>query len=72
MNPTWEYFKLVSFVVGWFGVFLFLLAIIFGRHVGYETALLICFWFWIMIVLVFLVIVLGNIGIVFLQRILKK
>jgi hypothetical protein len=70
MNPTWEYFKLVSFVVAWFGVFL--LAIIFGRQVGYETALLVCFWFWLMIVLVFIVIIVGNLGLIFLKRIFKR
>ena len=72
VNPTWEYFKLISFVVGWFGVLLFLLAVIFGRHVGYESALRICFGFWIMIILVFMLIVLGNLGLVFLQRIMRR
>ncbi len=72
INPTWEYFKLITFVVTWFGVFLFLLAVIFGRQVGYETALIICFWFWLMIVMVFLVIVLGNLGMIFVQRIFKN
>ncbi len=71
VNPTWEYYKLISFIVGWIGVFLFLLAVIFGRQVGYETALFICFWFWLLIILVFLLIIFGNFGIIILKKILK-
>jgi len=49
-NPTWEYFKLINFIIFWFGLFLFLLAMIFGGQVGYETALIICFWLWIIVI----------------------
>jgi len=71
-NPTWEYFKLISFVNIWFGVFLFLLAIIFGRQVGYKAALIICSWFWVLVVLVFLLILVGNIAVIFLQKVFNQ
>jgi DNA-directed RNA polymerase subunit RPC12/RpoP len=47
-NPTWEYFKLIIFVTFWIGFVLFLIALIFGRVLGYDSALIICFWFWIL------------------------
>jgi hypothetical protein len=71
-NPTWEYFKLIIFINVWFGVFLFLLAVIFGRQVGYKTALIICFWFWVLVVLVFLLIFVGNLTVIFLQKAFNK
>jgi len=71
-NPTWEYFKLINFVIFWFGLFLFLLAIIFGRQVGYETALIVCFWLWAIVILVFTLIILGNLVVIFLHKTYRK
>lgn len=71
-NPTWEYFKLIIFVIFWFGLFLFLLAMIFGRQVGHETALIICFWFWIIVIIVFTLIILCNLAVIFLHKIFNK
>ena len=67
-NPTWEYFKLIIFVTFWFGLFLFLLAMIFGRQVGYETAWIVCFWLWIIVIVVFSSIILCNLAIIFFHR----
>jgi len=69
-NPTWEYFKLIIFVIFWFGLFLFLLAMIFGRQVGHETALIICFW--IIVIIVFTLIILYNLAVIFLHKIYIK
>ena len=71
-NPTWEYFKLIIFVICWFGLFLFLLAMIFGSQVGYETALIICFWFWVFVITVLTIIILCNLTIIFLYKIYVK
>jgi len=71
-NPTLEYFKLILFVIFWFGSFLFLLAIIFGRQVGYETALIICFYFWAIVILIIALIVLCNLAAIFLHKTYRK
>jgi len=59
--PTWAYFKDILFVIFLIGVIFFLLAIIFGTVVGYQTALVICFWFWVIAVAVIGAIILTNI-----------
>jgi hypothetical protein len=71
-NPTWEYFKLIIFVIFWFGIFLFLLAIIFGKQTGYESALIVSFWFWIIVIIVISSIILCNLAIIFIYRIYIK
>ena len=71
-NPTWEYFKLIIFVIFWFGILLFLLAIIFGGQVGYESALVVCFWFWIIVIIVISSIILCNLTIILFYRIYIK
>ena len=71
-NPTWEYFKLIIFVIFWFGIFLFLLAMIFGRQVGYKSALIVCFWFWIIVITVISLIILCNLAIIFFYRMYIK
>jgi hypothetical protein len=43
-NPTSDYFKLVLFVVFLAESVLFLLAIIFGRILGYVLTMIACFW----------------------------
>ena len=71
-NPTWEYFKLIIFVIFWFGIFLFLLAMIFGRQVGYESALIVCFWFWIIVIIIISSIILCNLAIICFYKIYIK
>ena len=71
-KPTWEYFKLIIFVTFWFGLVLFLIAIIFGRVLGYESALTICFWFWILVVVIFTSIIPSNLAIIFSHKIYIK
>jgi hypothetical protein len=71
-NPTWEYFKLIIFVTFWIGFVLFLIALIFGRALGYDWALMICFWFWILAVLIFTSIVLFNLAVILLHKIYIK
>ena len=71
-NPTWEYFKLIIFVTFWFGLVLFLVAIIFGRVLGYESALTICFWFWVLVVIIFISIILSNLAVIFSHKVYIK
>ena len=71
-KPTWEYFKLIIFVTFWFGLVLFLIAIIFGLVLGYESALTICFWFWILVVIIFTSIILSNLAVIFSHKIYTK
>ena len=71
-KPTWEYFKLIIFVTCWFGLVLFLIAIIFGRALGYESAFTICFWFWILVVIIFTSIILSNLAVIFSHKIYIK
>ena len=71
-KPTWEYFKSIIFVTFWFGLVLFLIAIIFGRVLGYESALTICFWFWILVVIIFTSTILSNLAVIFSHKIYIK
>jgi hypothetical protein len=71
-NPTWEYFKLIIFVIFWFGLVLFLIAVIFGRVLGYKSALTICFWFWILVVIIFTSLILSNLAVIFSHKIYIK
>jgi len=68
-NPTWEHFKFIIFVIFWLGLILFLIALLFGRQVGYESALKICFWLWIILIVVFVLIVLCDLAVIFLRKI---
>jgi Kef-type K+ transport system membrane component KefB len=60
-NPTWDYFKLVLFIVFLAELVLFLMAIIFGRLLGYRDALAACFWLGVVIAGCFAIIVLSNV-----------
>jgi hypothetical protein len=52
-KPTWDYFELLLFILGWLGLFLFLIALIFAHHIGFFTALKVSLGYWIFIVIVF-------------------
>jgi hypothetical protein len=60
-SPTWDYFKLVLFVVFLAELVLFLLAIFFGRILGYDLTMAACFWLGIILAACFALIVLGNV-----------
>jgi hypothetical protein len=60
-NPTWDYFKLVLFVVFLAELVLFLLAIFFGRILGYDLTMAACFWLGMILAACFALIVLGNV-----------
>lgn len=71
-NYTVEYFKLIIFVIFWIGIFLFFIAILFGQVLGYESSLIICFWFWILVIVIFTSIILCNLALIlFSNRVLK-
>jgi len=59
--PTWDYYRDILFVIFLIGAIFFLLAIIFGSVIGYQTALVICFWFWGIAVAVIGAIIFTNI-----------
>ena len=60
-NPTWDYFKLVLFVVFLAELILLLLGIIFGKSLGHDLTMTACFWFGIILAAFFALIVLGNV-----------
>jgi len=60
-DPIWLYFQDILFAIFLIGVIFSLLAMVFGAVVGYQTALVICFWFWAIAVVVVGVIVLLNV-----------
>jgi hypothetical protein len=60
-NPTWDYFKLVLFVVFLAELVLFLVGIIFGRIPGYDLTMIACFWLGIILAACFALIVRGNV-----------
>lgn len=59
-RPTREYIKLLLFIVGWIELFLFIVAALFGRVLGFKITFLICFWIGVIIIAVFLSIILMN------------
>ena len=52
-SPTWQHVKLVLFALGLMELFLFFLAVIFGREVGYAAAFRTCAWFGVIIIVIF-------------------
>jgi hypothetical protein len=63
-NPTWDYFKLLLFVLFLIELILFFMAIIFGRLLGYDLALTACFWLGVIIAACYALIVLSNVLVV--------
>ena len=68
-KPTRDYFELLLFILGWLGLFLFLIALIFGRHVGFISALKVSLGYWIFIIIVFLLIIILNLSYLLFQKI---
>ena len=70
-KPTWDYFELLLFIVGWLGLFLFLVALIFAQHIGIFTALKVSLGYWLFIIIVFLSIILLNLLYILIKKSLR-
>ena len=70
-KPTWDYFELLLFILGWLGLFLFLIALIFAHHVGLISALKVSLGYWVFIVIVFISIIIINLVYLLFQKTLK-
>lgn len=68
-HPTWGYFESIFYVMLWFGIVLFLLAIIYSRHIGFKSAIVMCFWSWLVVVVVFFSIIILNLLLICFQKI---
>ncbi len=71
-NHTGEYFKLVFFSIFLIGVILILLALIFGTYVGYQSALVICFWYWMIAVVMISMVVMINLIFLGIKKMLRS
>jgi hypothetical protein len=60
-HSTREYLSLLGFILLWFGLYLFLLVVIFMKHVGFNLVLLTVAVLWAILVLIFALIFLINI-----------
>lgn len=67
-----DYFKLVAFVLLWFGLFLCGLATVFGRVAGFRTTYILAFTFWIVVVALFVAILATNGLILALSKFLHR
>jgi hypothetical protein len=70
-NPTREYFKLIAFVVGWVELFLLMVAVLLGRHMGFRLTIAVCFWIGATILIVFASILVINLSIICVQKLFK-
>jgi hypothetical protein len=70
-KPTWDYFELLLFILGWLGLFLFLIALIFAHHVGLISALKVSLGFWVFIIIIFLSIIIINLLYILFQKSLQ-
>jgi hypothetical protein len=71
-NPTWEYFKLLVFVIFLIELVLFLIAMIFGRLLGYELTLTACFWFGLIVAACFALIISANLTVIFFSKLFSN
>ena len=70
-NPTWDYFKLLLFVLFLIELVLFFMAIIFGRLLGYDLALTACFWLGVIIAACYALIVLSNVHVMISHKLFR-
>ena len=70
-NPTWDYFKLLLFVLFLAELALFFMAVIFGRLIGYDWTLIVCFWLGIIVVVCFLLTVSINLIAILFHKIFR-
>ena len=68
-HRAWDYYEQFIFIAVLFGVLLLLLTAIFGRHIGYHSALITSFGFWLVLLSVFAVILVLNLIVVVFLRI---
>jgi len=71
-HPTREYLGILGFILVWFGLFLFLAAILFGQHIGLRLALLSSLGFWFLLIVIFVLIFLINIVTLLCYQYYKK
>jgi phosphoglycerol transferase MdoB-like AlkP superfamily enzyme len=72
LNPTWEHFKLLLFILFLCELILLLTALIFGRVFGYKLTLAACFWFGVIVALCSAMIVCANLVAIYLQKLYRK
>jgi len=70
-NPTWDYFKLLLFVLFLIELILFFIAIIFGRVLGYDLALTACFWLGVIIAACYALIALSNVLVIISHKLFR-
>jgi hypothetical protein len=70
-KPTWDYFELLLFILGWLGVFLLLVALIFAHHVGLINALKVSLGYWVFIIVIFVSLILINLIYLLIQKTLR-
>jgi len=71
-KPTWDYFELLLFILGWLGLFLFLIALIFAHHIGFITALTVSLGYWLFILVIFVLIIFLNLFYILLKKTIQK
>lgn len=71
-NPTWDYYKLILYVLFLAELVPFAMAVIFGRIVGYKLAFIAFLWIGSAIAGCFLLVVLFNLLTIFACRIFKR
>ena len=67
-NRIWRYFKVILFALLFSGFILLLLALVFGRQIGYEQALAVFFGVWIVAVVIFYSIIFLNLIVIFFNK----
>ena len=72
VHPTREYLGTLGFVVIWFGLFLFLVAVLFGKHINYKLTIITAIVFWFILIVIFALIFLINIVSIFYLKIFSK
>jgi len=71
-NPTWEYLKLIIFVLFLGEFFLFLIAMIFDRSLGYRLTLTASFLLGVILAAVFASIFFANLAVIYFRDKYRK
>ena len=72
VHPLLARFQSIVAVVVIFKLFLFSVALISGRHLGYRFAFILCFCIGLMVALIFFSIILFNFAVIFVQFIIDR
>jgi len=70
-NPTWDYYKLILFVLFLAELVLVSIAILFGRIFGYDWTFKACFWLGVILAGCFMMVVVFNLLFIFGSRIFQ-